>query len=110
LLQKKEGGTKLEDSIIERQENVKHNNFLGILSSGSVIVYVWRQKEAEVVTEQLRAYNIAGGVVCYHGGMDAAARSKSQSQVSLHYVRRNSSALKNIILILILIPVTVYER
>ncbi len=54
----------------------------GILSSGSVIVYVWRQRDAEVITEQLKGYDLSGGIVCYHGGMDSSARSKSQSQVS----------------------------
>jgi len=53
----------------------------GALSTGSVIVYVWRQKDAEVITEQLRAYGIDGGVVCYHGGMDSTSRTKSQGQV-----------------------------
>lgn len=54
----------------------------GILSTGSVIVYVWRQKDAEVVTEQIRAFGLDGGVVCYHGGMDANKRSKAQGHVS----------------------------
>ena len=54
----------------------------GILSTGSVIIYVWRQKDAEVVTEQIRAFDLEGGVVCYHGGMDANKRSKSQGHVS----------------------------
>mmetsp|Transcript_25716 Transcript_25716/g.39389 ORF Transcript_25716/g.39389 Transcript_25716/m.39389 type:complete len:1516 (+) Transcript_25716:65-4612(+) len=55
----------------------------GILSTGSVIIYVWRQKDAEVVTEQIRAFDLEGGVVCYHGGMDANKRSKSQG----HFMR-----------------------
>ena len=53
----------------------------GALSTGSVIVYVWRQKDAEVITEQLRSYDIEGGIVCYHGGMDANSRTKSQGRV-----------------------------
>eukprot|EP00980_Cylindrotheca_fusiformis_P006543 scaffold1384_cov116-Cylindrotheca_fusiformis.AAC.21 len=52
----------------------------GSLAKGSVIVYVWRQKDTEVVAEHLNAAaDVNGGVVLYHGGMDAGARSKSQS-------------------------------
>ena len=52
----------------------------GALSSGSIIVYVWRQKDAEIITEQLIGMNLSGGVVCYHGGMDANKRSKAQGK------------------------------
>ena len=52
-----------------------------MLSKGSVIIYVWRQKDSEILTEQLRSYGLEGGIVCYHGGMDAGSRSKSQNQV-----------------------------
>jgi superfamily II DNA helicase RecQ len=52
------------------------------LSSGSVIIYVWRQMDAESVAENLVAFGAHGGVVVYHGGMDSAARSKAQSKVS----------------------------
>ena len=82
ILRKPENLLKLDqDHAIEEQENYGRSNFNGKLSSGSVIIYVWRQKEAEVITEQLRAYDIEGGVVCYHGGMDSDTRSKSQNQV-----------------------------
>ncbi|KAL7501544.1 hypothetical protein ACHAWT_009813 [Skeletonema menzelii] len=52
----------------------------GCLSKGSVIVYVWRQKDTEIVAEQLNGAGILGGVVCYHGGMSANDRSKAQSK------------------------------
>ena len=55
----------------------------GSLSKGSVIVYVWRQRDAEVVAENIQAAGVSGGVVIYHGGMDASARNRSQSKVSL---------------------------
>jgi ATP-dependent DNA helicase Q4 len=53
----------------------------GRLSHGSVIVYVWRQRDAEVVAENLMASGIEGGVVVYHGGMDNGTRAKAQSKV-----------------------------
>ena len=53
----------------------------GILSSGSVIVYVWRQRDAEVIAEQLLMDGVTGGVVFYHGGMDAGTRARAQSKV-----------------------------
>lgn len=53
----------------------------GQLSQGSVIVYVWRQRDAEVVAENLVASGIEGGVVVYHGGMDNGTRAKAQSKV-----------------------------
>jgi ATP-dependent DNA helicase Q4 len=52
----------------------------GCLSKGSVIIYVWRQKDTEIVAEQLNGAGIRGGIVCYHGGMDANSRSKAQSK------------------------------
>lgn len=54
----------------------------GCLSKGSIIVYVWRQMDADVVAENLVARGVSGGVVVYHGGMDSAARAKAQSRVS----------------------------
>lgn len=51
----------------------------GCLSKGSVIVYVWRQMDAEAVAEYISASNVPGKVVVYHGGMDSGARAKSQS-------------------------------
>lgn len=44
-------------------------------------MYVWRQRDTEVVAEYLNSHDVNGGVVIYHGGMDARARSKSQSKV-----------------------------
>ena len=52
----------------------------GCLSKGSVIVYVWRQRDAETVTEQLLGAGVQGGVVCYHGGMGAGDRAKAQGK------------------------------
>lgn len=52
----------------------------GSLAHGSVIVYVWRQRDTEVVAENLMASGIEG-VVIYHGGMDSGARAKAQSKV-----------------------------
>jgi ATP-dependent DNA helicase Q4 len=54
----------------------------GRLSKGSVIVYVWRQKDTEIVAEQLNGAGVRGGVVTYHGGMDSNSRSRAQSKVS----------------------------
>lgn len=53
----------------------------GCLANGSVIIYVWRQRDTEIVAENLMASGIEGGVVLYHGGMDSGARAKSQSKV-----------------------------
>ena len=52
----------------------------GCLSKGSVIIYVWRQKDTEIVAEQLNGTGIRGGIVCYHGGMDSNSRSRAQSK------------------------------
>jgi ATP-dependent DNA helicase Q4 len=52
------------------------------MAKGSVIVYVWRQYDTQVVAEYLNSSGVNGGVVTYHGGMDATARSKNQSKVS----------------------------
>ena len=52
----------------------------GSLSKGNIIIYVWRKRDTEVIAETLIASGISGGVVVYHGGMDAAARSKAQSR------------------------------
>lgn len=54
----------------------------GSLSIGSVIIYVWRQRDAEAVAENIEAAGVQGGVTVYHGGMDASARCKAQSKVS----------------------------
>ena len=42
---------------------------------------VWRQRDAEVVAENIQASGVSGGVVVYHGGMDSTARAKAQSRV-----------------------------
>ena len=46
-------------------------------------MYVWRQKDTEIVAEQLIGAGVSGGVVCYHGGMDANDRTKAQSKVCI---------------------------
>eukprot|EP00978_Attheya_sp_CCMP212_P006200 scaffold14020_cov32-Attheya_sp.AAC.1 len=51
----------------------------GCLQSGSVIVYVWRQRDAEIIAEQLVGASVLGGIVFYHGGMDAGTRAKAQN-------------------------------
>lgn len=60
-----------------------YSQYYGSLAKGSVIVYVWRQKDTEVVAEHLTASGVKGGVVVYHGGMDSTARTKSQSMVCI---------------------------
>ena len=55
----------------------------GCLTKGSVIVYVWRQKDAEVVAESIQASGVGGGVVFYHGGMDSGSRANAYSKVSV---------------------------
>lgn len=60
----------------------------GCLSKGNVIIYVWRQKDTEIVAEQLIGAGVSGGVVCYHGGMDANDRSRAQSKVCCRIVQR----------------------
>lgn len=55
--------------------------YAGSLSKGSVIVYVWRQCDTEIVAENLNASGVTGGVVVYHGGMDSGSRSRAQSKV-----------------------------
>ncbi|GAX26595.1 ATP-dependent DNA helicase Q4 [Fistulifera solaris] len=52
----------------------------GQLANGSVIVYVWRQRDAEAVAESIVTAGVEGGVVFYHGGMSSDARSRSQSK------------------------------
>jgi superfamily II DNA helicase RecQ len=59
-----------------------HSSVLGCLSSGSVIIYVWRKKDAEYIFEQLSSYDDLGKVVCYHGGMSHSDRATSQNKVS----------------------------
>ena len=71
----------------QKQKTAASSHF-GSLSKGSVIVYVWRQKDTEVVAEHLNAAGVEGGVAVYHGGMDAGSRSRSQSMVSHKNDRR----------------------
>lgn len=52
----------------------------GSLANDNVIVYVWRQRDAEVVAEALNASGVEGGIVVYHGGMDSKARASAQSR------------------------------
>lgn len=55
----------------------------GLLESGSLIVYVWRKRDAEVWMELINGTpGVRGGAVCYHGGMDACQRQKAQTAVS----------------------------
>lgn len=61
-------------------DDMSDGGLTGSLSEGSVIVYVWRQKDAEVVSEQLKGFGVPGGIVCYHGGMDSTSRRKAQGK------------------------------
>lgn len=71
-------------------EIITHSAIMpGCLSEGSVIVYVWRQRDAETVAEQLVGAGIEGGVVCYHGGMGAGQRAKAQSR----FMRRKARVI-----------------
>jgi superfamily II DNA helicase RecQ len=67
-------------SQITKDDQDEKYPYAGTLLQGSVIVYVWRQKDTEVVTEYLLASGVSGGVVMYHGGMDANARAKAQNK------------------------------
>ncbi len=66
-------------SSLRDVEQTKHP-YAGALSTGSVIIYVWRQKDTEAVAEYIASCDVPGGVTVYHGGMDSSARSKSQSK------------------------------
>lgn len=64
-------------------ENLEYGEISpGCLSSGSVIVYVWRQRDAEALAEQIHAAGVEGGVVYYHGGLAHGQREKAQGQVN----------------------------
>ena len=52
----------------------------GCLVNDNVIVYVWRQRDAEVLAEGLNASGVEGGIVVYHAGMDSKARGVAQSR------------------------------
>ena len=73
LLPAKEKSSENESSLL--------GNACGCLSEGCVIVYVWRQVDAETVAENIRAAGVSGGVVVYHGGMDSSSRQRAQSKV-----------------------------
>ena len=63
------------------------------LCQGSVVIYVWRKRDAEALAEQIRAMQgIDGGVVFYHGGMDSKQRQKAQAMVrtSFYDVHKSS--------------------
>ncbi len=64
-------------------ENVDREISPGCLSSGSVIVYVWRQRDAEALAEQLNGAGVEGGVVFYHGGLEQGQRQRAQGQVNI---------------------------
>ena len=72
---------KKDDTVERKSKNLPIEE--GCLSKGSVIVYVWRQKDTEIIAEQLIGAGVSGGVVCYHGGMDAIDRTKAQSKVCI---------------------------
>lgn len=65
----------------QNKEKTGHGYINGSLARGSVIVYVWRQTDAEVVAESLQASGVSGGVVFYHGGMDSGSRANAYSKV-----------------------------
>ena len=71
---------RLVDILSPCQRKEEKDALAGCLSSGSVIVYVWRQMDAEAIAEYIGATNVPGKVVVYHGGMDSGSRAKSQSQ------------------------------
>ena len=53
----------------------------GFLSTGTVIVYAWRQQDIETLAEQLTSYGFIGGVVSYQGGMNANTRQCEYGKV-----------------------------
>jgi hypothetical protein len=74
--------TATEDSSVrnelERANSCEKSfNLDSCLSEGCVIVSVWRQRDAEIVVEnvQVASNQIYGGVVVYYGGMDANKRN-----------------------------------
>jgi ATP-dependent DNA helicase Q4 len=52
----------------------------GCLERANVIVYVWRQRDAEVVAEYLKNSGVEGGITVYHAGLDSKARAVAQSR------------------------------
>jgi superfamily II DNA helicase RecQ len=72
----------LQKKASVQDESSVSDSLDGSLAVGSVIVYVWRQMDAEIVAENIQVRGISGGVVVYHGGMDSGARAKAQSKVT----------------------------
>jgi ATP-dependent DNA helicase Q4 len=64
---------------LSEEEQIRHP-YAGSMATGSVIIYVWRKIDTEVLAENLTAAGVSGGIVVYHGGMDAHSRSRSQSR------------------------------
>lgn len=76
------------DLTKDPKRSTKARDVDGCLAIGSVIVYVWRQRDAEVVAENIQATGeIFGGAVVYHGGMDSTSRMKAQSKFMRGKVR-----------------------
>lgn len=71
----------LKPCSLPRTESIEKDFEAGCLAEGSVIVYVWRQRDTEVVAESIQASGVPGGVVCYHGGMDSGSRANAYSKV-----------------------------
>lgn len=53
----------------------------GCLGKGCVIVYVWRQRDVEVIAEYIQVAGVGGAVAMYHGGMSSDERKRSQEKV-----------------------------
>lgn len=51
------------------------------LGTGSVIIYVWRKRDAESLAEYLAGSGVEGGIVFYHGGMSSRDREIAQGKV-----------------------------
>ena len=62
------------------RETSRKSTLDSVFGSGSIIVYVWRQRDAEAVAENLNSAGIQGGVCVYHGGMETGARATAQSK------------------------------
>lgn len=61
-------------------------------------MYVWRQRDAEAVAGNIVAAGVEGGIVFYHGGMNADARSRSQSKVRILNVPRIERVSNNLMI------------
>lgn len=78
---KQKSKSRSPSTVCSHTKDLAADDLTGCLSKGSVIIYVWRKKDVETISEQLQAVGVDGGVICYHGGMDTNARSKAQSKV-----------------------------